>query len=59
VAGLDLNKKKLPELKEYARERGLPMSGRKAQLIENILNYEKEQGGLHPEKIDSEQANSR
>ncbi len=39
----DLNKKKLPELKEYSRERGLPVSGTKAQLIENILNYEKEQ----------------
>jgi hypothetical protein len=43
VADLDLNKKKLPELKEYARERGLPVSGTKAQLIENLLNYEKEQ----------------
>ena len=40
VANLDLNKKKLPELKEYARERGLPVSGTKAQLIENIHEYE-------------------
>ena len=39
----DLNKKKLPELKDFSRERGLPVSGTKAQLIENILNYEKEQ----------------
>lgn len=53
VAGLDLNKKKLPELKEYARERGLPLSGTKAQLIENILKYEKEQEGSSTEKIDS------
>jgi hypothetical protein len=43
VDDLNLEKKKLPELKEYARERGLPVSGTKAQLIENILNYEKEQ----------------
>lgn len=45
----DLNKKKLPELKEYAKERGLPVSGTKAQLIENILNYEKEQEGGSPD----------
>jgi hypothetical protein len=51
VAGLDLNKKKLPELKEYARERGLPVSGTKAQLVENILYYE-EQEGSSTEKID-------
>jgi hypothetical protein len=44
VGDLDLNKKKLPELKEYARERDLRVSGTKAQLIENILNYEKERG---------------
>lgn len=54
VADLDLNKKKLPELKDYARERGLPVSGTKAQLIENLLNYEKEQEGSPAEaKLDS------
>lgn len=53
VAGLDLNKKKLPELKDYARERGLPVSGTKAQLIENLLNYEK--GSPVEAKLDSEE----
>jgi hypothetical protein len=53
VADLDLNKKKLPELKEYARERGLPVSGTKAQLIDNLLNYEKEQEDSPAEKLDS------
>lgn len=54
LGDLDLNKKKLPELKEYARERGLPVSGTKAQLIENLLNYEKEQdGGASDAKLDS------
>jgi len=54
LGDLDLNKKKLPELKEYARERGLPVSGTKAQLIENLLNYEKEQDGSASDaKLDS------
>lgn len=51
----DLNKKKLPELKDYARERGLPVSGTKAQLIENILSYEKEQeGSSDPASVEEE-----
>jgi len=53
VGDLDLNKKKLPELKEYARERDLRVSGTKAQLIETILNYEKEQEGSSAEKLDA------
>lgn len=53
VGDLDLNKKKLPELKAYARERDLRVSGTKAQLIENILNYEKEQEGSSAEKLDA------
>lgn len=40
INNIDLNKKKLPELKDYARERGIPVSGTKAQLIENLLAYE-------------------
>ena len=54
VADLDLHKKKLPELKNYARERGLPVSGTKAQLIENLLNYEEEQEGAEA-KFDYEE----
>ena len=54
LGDLDLNKKKLPELKKYSKERGLPVSGTKAQLIENLLNYEKEQdGGASDAKLDS------
>ena len=53
VTDIDMNKKKLPELKEYARERGLPVSGTKAQLIENIFNYEKEQQDSPADKLDS------
>lgn len=34
---------KLVELKSYAEERGLNKNGTKAQVIENILKYEKEQ----------------
>jgi hypothetical protein len=43
----DLNKNKLNELKVYLKERGLPVSGNKAQLIENLLTYEKEQEDAH------------
>lgn len=45
----DLNKKKLNELKVYLKERGLPVSGNKAQLIENLLAYEKEQEDAPPQ----------
>jgi hypothetical protein len=55
IGNIDLNKKKLPELKEYARERGLPVSGTKAQLIENILNYEKGQDDFSAEDINNEE----
>lgn len=58
VNDIDLNKKKLPELKEYARERGLPTTSTKAQIIENILNYEKMQeasSAVTDNKIDSEE----
>ncbi len=51
IGHIDLSKRKLPELKEYARERGIHVSGTKAQVIENLLNYEKEQvGGLEEEE---------
>lgn len=53
LGDLDLNKKKLPELKEYAKERGLPVSGTKAQLIENLLKYEQEHDGVPADKLDS------
>jgi len=65
VTGLDLLKKKLPDLKGYSRERGLPVSGTKAQLIENLLNYEKEQEGAEAKqegaeaKLDSEDEDLR
>lgn len=43
IASIDLNKKKLPELKEYSRERGLKVTGTKAELIENLRIYENDQ----------------
>lgn len=52
IGSLDLSKKKLPELKEYARERGLPVSGTKAQVIENILEYEKQQDDSSAELLE-------
>jgi hypothetical protein len=36
----NLGKKKLSELKDYARERGVPVSGTKAQVIETLEKYE-------------------
>jgi hypothetical protein len=45
----DLNKNKLNELKVYLKERGLPVSGNKAQLIENLLTYEKDYEKDHDE----------
>ena len=54
IGHVDLSKKKLPELKEYARERGIHVSGTKAQVIENLLNYEKEQVGGEEEEDEGE-----
>ncbi|UUT40450.1 hypothetical protein [carnivorous sponge associated iridovirus] len=54
IGSADLSKKKLPELKALAKERGLAVSGTKAQVIENILNYEKDQEGTSAEQPECE-----
>jgi len=46
----DLSKKKLRELKDLLKERGLPVSGNKALLIENLLKYENEHKEPQPQQ---------
>jgi len=47
--------KKLAELKTYTKERGLPVSGTKAQVIENLAKYEHEQGSSSDEDVQVEE----
>ncbi len=45
--GVDLNKKKIPELKDLCKERNLVHTGlKKLTIIDNIQNYEKRQNEL-------------
>ena len=46
---------KLPELKKLAGERGLPKTGRKALIIENILKYEESFKKIETEDEDSQE----
>ena len=46
---------KLPELKKLAGERGLPKTGKKALIIENILKYEESFKKIETEDEDSQE----